>query len=171
MWTWSPGGTLCQVAHYPWTRYIFLVIKKHLKLCFTMNVVSHDNRDILNVCVEWGYNLKENHKEEWNQKLRMKRKWRIRQQMHSHHALSHWLVLGLLQKRHCPHWDRNRGITLSPRKQNMLHCVIIKLLEECVTKTGWMPQISSYVQFPITYNMSVVSRKQTLNIIPPLLHI
>lgn len=56
--------------------------------------------------------------------------WHIRQERHSHHALSHWLVLGLLQKRHCPHWYRNRGITLSPRKQNMLPCVFIRLLEE-----------------------------------------
>lgn len=38
----------------------------------------------------------------------------------THQAFSHWLVFGLLQKRHSLHCLMNRGITLSPEMQNAL---------------------------------------------------
>ena len=47
--------------------------------------------------------------DEWNSEMRRSR-W-------SHHPFTHWLVLGLVQKRHSLHWEMNKGITLSPEIQ------------------------------------------------------
>lgn len=37
--------------------------------------------------------------------------------MGPHQPFSHRLVFGLLQNRHWPHWEMNRGMTLSPNRR------------------------------------------------------